>query len=99
MRSIIYADDAVSNANRRFGAGLLYYVAELVPEDGVPADRVALLFTEDDINKAAIRAAKNPEDVERARRADTVRGSIANLAFLITGTLLGLIMGLTFTVV
>lgn len=100
LRSAIYSDDAVENTLRRFGAAKRYYVAELVPEGGVPADPIPLLFTQADIDGAAERAAKNQEDVERAYANAVARSdgwpvagvlAIASIA-LAAGTALGALL-------
>lgn len=58
MKSQILVADAVDNAGRKFGAGLVYYPALVHLEF---ATRPAL-FTESQIMEAIERARANPED-------------------------------------
>lgn len=53
----------VENKNRRFGSALEYLA--LWVEDSNGKNERCLLFTEDEITKAAERAAKNPEDLTK----------------------------------
>ncbi len=66
MRSRIYASEIVENRERRFGSATAYYPAALIGPDGAES---ALLFTEDQLREAGIRARLNSEDVERALSA------------------------------
>lgn len=58
MKSQILVRDAVGNAGRKFGAGLVYYPAMVHLEYRTHR----ALFTESQILEAIERAEKNPED-------------------------------------
>jgi hypothetical protein len=61
VKSSLFKDEKVVNADRRFGSNTEYYPCYITRGDGavVPA-----LFTQHQIAEAVERAAKNPEDVD-----------------------------------
>lgn len=61
MDSKIICKEIVLNKDRKFGASLFYYPCIVTNEQG---ERAGALFTQDEINKALIRAERNPEDIE-----------------------------------
>lgn len=60
MKSKIYLKEIVNNKDRKFGSTLAYYPIRIEDEDGVVANA---LFTKSQIDKAIIRADRNPEDI------------------------------------
>ena len=52
----------VENKNRHFGSRDTYYAVNLLPEDH--GDTAHYLFTVEDLEKARVRAERNPEDIE-----------------------------------
>lgn len=59
MKSCIILDEKLVNKDRKFGSQLEYYPA-FVKETGAP-----LLFTENEIKVAQLRAERNVEDVQK----------------------------------
>jgi len=60
MDSKILLKEAVHNSERRFGSTNIYYPVKVITANG---DEVNALFTEDQIDIAAERATRNPEDI------------------------------------
>jgi len=61
--SIIKLEEKVENTERKFGAGLEYYPAQIILEDGT---ETWAMFTKSDIDNAIERAKKNKEDIPKS---------------------------------
>jgi hypothetical protein len=53
----------VDNTDRKFGSALSYIAVQVEDEDG--SNERCILFTQDEIVKAQVRASKNPEDLTK----------------------------------
>jgi len=62
-KSVIRIDEKVENKDRKFGAALEYYPIQVILENG---DETWAMFTQDEIDRAMERAAKNKEDIPQS---------------------------------
>ncbi len=62
VKSTIYKSEKVDNKERLFGSTLEYYPVMIKKSRG-SEDSTPLLFTENELEVAADRAARNPEDL------------------------------------
>jgi hypothetical protein len=71
MQSKIYLEEIVNNEERAFGSALEYYPVRIEDEDGNISNA---LLTQSQINKAILRANRNPEDVPETTIWESIFG-------------------------